>query len=210
MLEFSGITLWNLGKKKHYPGLMSTTSYWVGRRSAQRRLLSKTVIQFYSCCDPRDGSSPGSPVPGILQARTLEWVAVSFSNAWKWKVKVKSLSPVWLLVTQWTAAYQAPPSVGFSRQECWRGVPLPLLSTREGCLIMLHRKCYGSCASLPGGSISRAHSKEKRALLAKRGLTHIFQISPSLCEEEPWSHREDLAFICQKERGLLHKDCTSQ
>ena len=65
------------------------------------------------------------PVPGILQARTLEWVATSFSNAWKWKVKVKSLSRVWLLVTPWTAAYQAPPSMGFSRQEYWSGVPLP-------------------------------------------------------------------------------------
>ena len=72
-----------------------------------------------------DGSPPGSPTPGILQARTLEWVASSFSNTWKWKVKVKSLSHVWLLVTPWTAAYQAPSSMGFSRQEYWSGVPLP-------------------------------------------------------------------------------------
>ena len=64
-------------------------------------------------CDPIDSSPPGSPVPGILQAKTLEWVAISFSNAWKWKVKVKSLSCVWLLATPWTAAYQAPPSAGF-------------------------------------------------------------------------------------------------
>ena len=71
------------------------------------------------------GSPPGSPIPGILQARTLEWVAISFSNAWKWKVKVKSLSRVWLLATAWTAAYQAPLSMGFSRQEYWSGVPLP-------------------------------------------------------------------------------------
>ena len=73
----------------------------------------------------RDGSPPGSPVPGILQARTLEWVAISVSDAWKWKVKVKSPSRVWLLATPWTAAYQAPPSMGFSRQEYWSGVPLP-------------------------------------------------------------------------------------
>ena len=66
------------------------------------------------------------PVPGILQARTPEWVAISFSNAWKWKVKVKSLSRVWLFATSWTAAHQAPPSMGFSRQECWSGVPLPV------------------------------------------------------------------------------------
>ena len=76
-------------------------------------------------CDPRDGSPPGSPVPGILQARTLEWVAISFSNAWKWKVKVKSLSRVPLLATPWIAAYQAPPSMGFSRQKYWSGVSLP-------------------------------------------------------------------------------------
>ena len=75
--------------------------------------------------NPIDVSPPGSPVPGILQARALEWVAISFSNAWKWKVKVKSLSRVWLLATSWTAAYQAPPSMGFSGQEYWSGVPLP-------------------------------------------------------------------------------------
>ena len=75
-------------------------------------------------CDPIDGSPPGSPVPGILQARTLEWVAISFSNAGKWKVKGKSLSRVQLFMTPWTAAYQAPPSMGVSRQEYWSVVPL--------------------------------------------------------------------------------------
>ena len=75
--------------------------------------------------DPIDGSPPGSAVPGILQTRTLEWVAISFSNAWKWKVKVKSLSHVWLFATPWTEAYQAPPSMGFSRQVYWSRVPLP-------------------------------------------------------------------------------------
>ena len=76
-------------------------------------------------CNPIDGSPPGSSVPGTLQARTLEWVAISFSNAWKWKVKVKSLSCVRLLATPWTAAHQGPRSMGFSRQEYWSGVPLP-------------------------------------------------------------------------------------
>ena len=76
-------------------------------------------------CDPRDGSPPGSPIPRILQARTLEWFAISFSKAWKWKVKVKSLSCVRPSVTPWTAAFQAPLSMGFSRQEYWSGVPLP-------------------------------------------------------------------------------------
>ena len=76
-------------------------------------------------CDPIDGSPPGSSVHGILQARTLEWVAISSSNAWKWKVKVKSLSRVRLLATPWTTAHQAPPSMGFSTQEYWSGMPLP-------------------------------------------------------------------------------------
>ena len=89
---------------------------------------AKLLQLCLTLCDPIDGSPPGSPFPGILQARILEWVAISFSNAWKWKVKVKSLSRVWLLATSWTAAYQAPLSMGFSRQEYWSGVPLPSLS----------------------------------------------------------------------------------
>ena len=87
-----------------------------------------TTKSLQSCptlCDPIDGSPLGSPVPGILQARTLEWVAISFSNAWKWKVKVKSLSHVRLSATPWMAAHQALPSLGFSRQEHWSGLPLP-------------------------------------------------------------------------------------
>ena len=86
---------------------------------------AKSLQSCPTLCDPIDGSPPGSPVPGILQARTLEWVAISFSNVWKWKVKVKSLSHVRLLATPWTAAYQVPPSMGFSRQEYWSEVPLP-------------------------------------------------------------------------------------
>ena len=86
---------------------------------------AKSLQSCPTLCNPIDGSPPGSPVPGILQARTLEWVAVSFSNAWKWKVNVKSLSRVQLLATPWTAAYQAPPPMGFSRQGYWSGVPLP-------------------------------------------------------------------------------------
>ena len=87
---------------------------------------AKSLQSCPTLCDPIDGSPPGSPVPGILQARTPEWVAISFSNAWKWKVKVKSLSRVWLLATPWTAANQAPPSMGFSRQEYRSGLPLLL------------------------------------------------------------------------------------
>ena len=86
---------------------------------------AKSLQSCPTLCDPTDGSPPGSPVPKILQARTLEWVAISFSSAWKWKVKVKSLSRVRSLATPWTTAYQAPPSMGFSRQGYWNGVPLP-------------------------------------------------------------------------------------
>jgi len=89
--------------------------------------FAKSLQSCLTLCNPVDSSPPGCPVPGILQARTLEWVAISFSNAWKWKVKVKSLSRVRLLVTPWTAAYQAPPSMRFSRQEYWSGLPLPSL-----------------------------------------------------------------------------------
>ena len=78
---------------------------------------AKSLQSCPTLCDPINGSPPGSAIPGILQARKLEWVAISFSKAWKWKVKVKSLSRFWLLATPWTAAYQAPPSMGFSRQE---------------------------------------------------------------------------------------------
>ena len=86
---------------------------------------AKSLQSCPTLCHPTDGSPPGSPSPGILQARTLEWVAISFSSAWKGKVKVKLLSRVRLLATPWTAAYQAPPSMGISRQGCWSGVPLP-------------------------------------------------------------------------------------
>ena len=80
---------------------------------------AKSLQSCPTLCNPIDRSPPGSSVPGILQARTLEWVAISFSNAWEWKLKVKSLSPVQLFVTPWTVTHQAPPSTGFSRQEYW-------------------------------------------------------------------------------------------
>ena len=86
---------------------------------------AKSLQSCTTLCDPIDGSPPGSPIPGILQARTLEWVAISFCNAWKWKVKVKVLSCVRLFATPWTVAHQAPPSMGFPRQEYWSGLPFP-------------------------------------------------------------------------------------
>ena len=84
---------------------------------------AKSLQSCPTLCDPIDGSPPGFTDPGILQARTLEWVAISFSNAWKWKVKVKSLSHVWLVATPWISAYQASPAMGFSRQEYWSRLP---------------------------------------------------------------------------------------
>ena len=99
-----------------------------GIENVNRPAAAKSLQSCPTLCNPRDGSPPGFPVPGILQARTLEWVAISFSNAWKWKVKVKTLSHVRLLATPWTAAHQASPSMGFSRQEYWSGVPLPSLA----------------------------------------------------------------------------------
>ena len=86
---------------------------------------AKSLQLCSTLCNPIDSSPSGSSVPGILQARTLEWVAISFSNAGKWKVKVKLLSHVRLPATPWTTAHQAPPSMGHPRQEHWSGVPLP-------------------------------------------------------------------------------------
>ena len=95
------------------------------RMIAAAAAAAKSLQSCLTLCNPIDGSPPGSPIPGILQERTLEWVTISFSNAWKWKVKGKSLSRVWLFATPWIAAYQAPPSMGFSRWEYWSGLLLP-------------------------------------------------------------------------------------
>ena len=126
-------TISNLQKKRQeqykefsYTIHPETSSFMDCLSQWKRVKLKELVPQSYlTLCEPTVCSPPGSSVQGILQARILEWVAISFSNAWKWKVKVKSFSRVWLLATPWTAAYQAPPSMGFSRQEYWSGVPLP-------------------------------------------------------------------------------------
>ena len=98
---------------------------WQSKMSAAA--AAKSLQSCPTLCDPIDGSPPGLPVPGILQARTLKWATTAFSNAWKWKVKVKVklLSHLRLFVTPWTVAYQALPSLGFSRQQYWSGLPLP-------------------------------------------------------------------------------------
>ena len=94
-------------------------------RMGKAAAAAKSLQSCPTLCNPRDSSLPVSPILEILQARTLEWVAISFSSEWKWKVKVKLLSCVRLFATPWTAAYQAPPSMGFSRQEYWSGLLLP-------------------------------------------------------------------------------------
>ena len=104
--------------------------------TAAAAAAAKSLQSCLTLCDHIDGSPPGSSVPGILQARILEWVAIFFSNAWKWKVKVKLLNPVWLLATPWTVAYQVPPSMGFSRQEYWSGLPFPSLFYNKKCKMM--------------------------------------------------------------------------
>ena len=106
-------------------------------RHCSAAAAAKSLQSCLTLCDPIDSSPSGSAVPGILQARTLEWVGISFSNVWKWKGKVKSLSRVRLVATPWTAGYQAPLSMGFSRQEYWSGVPLPSPTWRRGCLYLL-------------------------------------------------------------------------
>ena len=113
----------HLVKAMVFPVVMYGCESWTIKKAAAA--AAKSLQSCPTLCDPIDGSPPGSPVPWILQARTLEWVAISLSNAWKWKVKVKSLSRVWLLATPWTAAYQAPLSMGFPRAEYWSGLPLP-------------------------------------------------------------------------------------
>ena len=143
--------------------------------------LLRLLLSLQSCptlCNPIDGSPPGSALSGIFQARTLEWVAISFSNAWKWKVKAKSLSRVRLLATPWTAAYQAPLSMGFSRQEYWSGVPLPPLAApipyrSRLCLgCKLPRKSRSSCISVKWGptmSYNIHHSLRKTTAQEARG-----------------------------------------
>ena len=117
------------------PALREIMAFKKSRLWCSIRAAAAAAKSLQSCptlCNPTDGSSTGSSVPGILQARILEWVSISFSSAWKWKVKVKLLNRVRLLATPWTIAYQAPPSMGFSGQEYWSGVPLSSLLQQSG------------------------------------------------------------------------------
>ena len=132
-------------------------------------LFSVTAKSLQSCptlCDPIDSSPPGSSVHGIFQARTLEWVAISFFSAGKWKVRVKSLSCVWLLGTPWTWAYQALPSMGLSRQEYWSGLPLPSPDSIATRFLMPHHwplnnSCWlGKVSNWSYSCIIQSHRQE--------------------------------------------------
>ena len=131
--------------------LSYAASHW-GLPAAAAAAVAKSLQSCPTLCDPIDSSPTGSPIPGILQARTLEWVAISFSNAWKWKVKVKLLSRVRLFATPSTAAYQAPPSLGYSRQEDWSGVPsqiFQILLLTLSCLLCRFLEFFGAhCKTL--------------------------------------------------------------
>ena len=171
---------------------------------------------FQSCptlCDPIDDSPPGSSVPGILQARILEWVAISFSNAWKWKVKVKSLSRARLLVTPWTGAFQAPPSVGFSRQESWSGVPSPSPSPQCRTPLMgifcpgipwgtglaetsIQSVTFASFLSFPGGQTCivvwrLSYSLSSTGISLNKSLTNRISSLCSLIRGQKWTYDSD-------------------
>ena len=160
---------------------------------------AKSLQSCPTLCDPIDGSPPGSAVPGILQARTLEWVAISFSNAWKGKVKVKSLSRVRLLATPWTAAYQAPLSMGFFRQEYWSGVPLPSPRMQFALVEMVTPlnlvRCYRSCAGrvkdtrLSGIWVPARSGLLGFPLLASQDGSHSLlpsvRLKPNTCSHRP-------------------------
>ena len=140
----------SISPSSEYPGLIPFRMDWLDLLTVQRTLkkclaIAKSLQSCPTLCDPIDGSPSGSTIPGILQARTLEWVAISFSNARKWEVKGKLLSRVRLVATPWTAAYQAPSSMGFSRQEYWSGVPLP---SPKKCLNHLQTKLVLNVLSL--------------------------------------------------------------
>ena len=148
---------------------------------------AKSLQLCLTPCHPIDGSPPGSPIPGILQARTLEWVAISFSNAWKSKVKVKSLSHIQLLATPRTASHQAPPSMGFSRQEYWSGVPLTSCSMHLFlCILFIYLlQLFRICNNKIYSPSWRRQWQPTPVLLP--GKSHGWR---SLVGCSPWGHEE--------------------
>ena len=165
-MPFAIISSYMCYLEKKAPSATSLVVQGLRHCTSTAAAAAKLLQSCPTLCNPIDSSPPGSPVPGILQAKTVEWVANSFSNAWKWKVKVKPLSHVRPSATPWTAASQAPPSMGFSRQEYWSGVPSPSLPCK-----------------------SRSFQKQQAGevgtwFLFTRCLTHSYPpVSPSLLNE---------------------------
>ena len=166
---------------KSAQNLVSVTVFLSENAAAAAKWLQSRL----TLCDPMDGSPPGSPVPGILQARTLECVAISFSNAWKWKVKVKSLSRVWLLVTPWTAAHQAPPSLGFPGKRM--GV---------GCHCLLHSKNEASPKNINSPHLS-GHPTWEREKKLKIMDSNILS-SDFTCNPQHWILRSSQDVRCDR------------
>ena len=172
---------------------------------------AKSLQSCLTLCDPIDGSPPGSSVPGILQARTLEWAAISFSNAWKWKVKVKLLR-VWLLATPWTAAYQAPPSMGFSRQEYWSGVPSPSPIHHVRPASILHHADLWSHAD---HEVAGFLPPDQHCLHTPLDGAHLHleeEVLPTPAQQDTnWSHEQGLGLVCvsagEGNRNLLQYSC---
>ena len=174
--------------------ILKLTCFWKAAAAAAKSLQPCPTLS-----DPIVGSPPGSPIAGILQARTLEWVAISFSNAWKWKVTVKSFSHVHLCVTPWTAANQALPSMGFSRQEYWSGVPSP--SPVSERLEPLFRKCefQEQAINFSGRISSNDCAKEIIDILFLAQRKEGKEITNS----ESWQVEIGLADHCSTQRLLI-------
>ena len=182
-----GQIIWNVSS--HSMMIWSLESIcWINRKNHDIKQADKFSVRLVvaaallqSCPNlrnPIDDSPPGSPIPGILQARTLQWVAISFSKAWKWKVKVKSLSRVRLSATPWTAARQAPPSMGFSRQEYWSGLPLPSPHKAEAD-VFLELSCLFNDPTDIANFISGSSAFSKTSL-------NIWEIHSSSGTAEDW------------------------
>ena len=174
---------------------------YVKRCSTPLYIAAAAAKSLQSCptlCDPIDGSPPGSPVPGILQARILEWVAISFFNAWKWKVKVKSLRCVQLFATPGTAAYRAPPTMGFSRQEYWSGVPLPSPS-----LYIQFSSVAQSCPTLCDPMNRSTPGLPVHHQLPKITQTHVHQIGDAIQASHPLSSSSPPAPNPSQHQGLF-------
>ena len=138
-------------------------------------LLLLVCFSYVRLCNPIDGSPPGSSLPGILQARILEWVAISFSNACR---HAKSLQS-WLCATPWTAAHQAPLAIGFSREEYWSGLPFPSPRDSVGLIYSFNRQAWFHGANLaPHTLLGRGTSTESHSMSSFSGGEKHTDVTP--------------------------------